>query len=454
MAQQRSSAAAASSHNALLAAKLRSAVPAARASGGVRDGAAGSHVNHIFSSRLQPKLEDSAERWLGLSKPATLQTMPGSPAAKIARNFESSADCWQHLQRGGPLPDNDTKLGTYEAELHQEISALEGQVNTAKQEHLASRAAMLQDLRCQWANTSARSAIDHTYLMDIAEFDPSEPSRLAADVAHSQARDSCRAERDALQARFDSDRASLEQRIRDLKATGQEEEERHRIMVARLQRKLDSARSGSNGAETGEPRSPLRGATASSHRGNTAGSHRSRITTAGSHRSGGSHHSRGTARSTPGRGRLRSKGEPKVLTATERRATKELTPLEPCQLWGGLVVGWIGLDSYPSKPRQWQSAMAQANRLEKPRMARSVDEVLASRADFVVKGPALDGSLEELERISRYLQGERLENYPKHWLDTGTRNPEAQLQPNFTNLEVSKSGATDAGFQLPGNTDS
>lgn len=393
------------SHKALLSAKFRSSVPAAKGFAGVRDGSAdkGSQMKQIFSSRLQPKLEDSVEQWLGLSKPAALRTMPGRPAAKIVRKFESSADCLQHLQRGDPLPDDDAKLETYDAELLQEISALEGQLNTVKQEHLSSRSAMMQDLRCQWAATTARSAIDAAHLMDIAEFDPSEPSRLAADMALLQARDNCRTERETLRLQFDRDRAGLERKIRDLRAGGQEEEERHRIMVARLQRKLASARSGSNGAETGEPQSPLRGATAGSHGGNTAGSHRSRVTTSGSHQS------RGSFRSTPRSGKWRStvlESPPKVLTATERRATKELTPHEPSHLWGGLVVGWIGLDSYPSKPQQWRNAMAQTNRLQKPRMARSMDEVLASRSDRVVKGPALDGSLAELERISRYLQGD------------------------------------------------
>mmetsp|Transcript_24347 Transcript_24347/g.57517 ORF Transcript_24347/g.57517 Transcript_24347/m.57517 type:complete len:354 (-) Transcript_24347:69-1130(-) len=318
---------------------------------------------------LRADLEQVAAQFPSIETSARTRSTPTSarsPVDDIAWNLERIEGLWRYVQRVGVVGEEDPYLGSCAAELDQQVAALERQLEAVRREHRRGRARLLrrtaqrrqEALAARAAAEGTPPALDARRLVDAGEFDPGEAARAAAEEAAAPIDGEAEAKRAELRRSFELQKGVLEAKIREACEGSRRDQEQHDLATARLEAKLQAARAEPQprGQPTARRRRPL---------------------------------------PPPGTWPL-----------------EDVEEVEPVRQWGGLVVSWLGLTSYPSKPRRWSSCMTTTNRRTTPRVARSVEEAFAIAPEELPGGLKMDGSLSELSTLSGHL---RAAGSASHW---------------------------------------
>jgi len=264
----------------------------------------------------------------------------------------------------------------------------------------------------------APSLIDPDRLMDLVHFDPSGPCRFAVETAAARQRAHHAIGRGATTAVFEAKRAQLEERIREARDGASAERERHIAIVDELGAQIAALRLSNNSPHTGfgsagnfrgeqrrrsppaassfapsregdysslvlsDMRSMSKGRATSSLGGRATPSAASRASPSlGCHSSpfaGRASPSRG-GRSSPsadGRGLKPRLGKGGASAGAQAVAAPAPVEAPVVKQWGALLVGWLGLAPFPTKPRSWKSCVTSSRGLAPPRVARSYEEAL------------------------------------------------------------------------------
>lgn len=267
--------------------------------------------------------------------------------------------------------------------------------------------------------------LDPRRLMDVEKFDPSDFVKEVASDATAAVRARVEAQRASWQAKFEDEKRQLSTKIREVCESDQDEQREHEALVTRLMAKFEAS---GKPVPSGPPSSALRGSVRGGNRGSlfpanlrnsVLASSRSstsrRPSTLGGSREGSPAH----GRHSPGSGRSSkaSKGAMRPqqkLSAQKTELDKELDNLreilgEPLsedkqvRQWGAMLVGQLGLNSYPTKPKRWDWCAARTHQLCTPRVATSIQEAFGPSLEFS-PGGSLDGGF-GFSSLSRYMLG-------------------------------------------------
>jgi len=255
--------------------------------------------------------------------------------------------------------------------------------------------------------------LDPRRLLEVEKFDPTELGKQVAATATASVRARIEAQRATWQGKYEEDSQQLAARIREVCDSDSQEQQAHEALVKRLISKFEAS------GKKAPPPAPLQSALRGSLRGGRSSllppGHRASIST--SVRDGSTRASSPVSTRQSVGGGKRMSAKPRASTLIRRQKTppeleQELDALrevfgEPLsegmqvRQWGAVLVGQLGLNSYPTRPRRWDSCVARSKRLCKPRVASSFEEAFPASLECATAG-SLDAGFSSL---SRYMLG-------------------------------------------------
>eukprot|EP00929_Paragymnodinium_shiwhaense_P123235 TRINITY_DN9683_c0_g1_i1.p1 TRINITY_DN9683_c0_g1~~TRINITY_DN9683_c0_g1_i1.p1 ORF type:complete len:322 (-),score=71.63 TRINITY_DN9683_c0_g1_i1:253-1218(-) len=210
--------------------------------------------------------------------------------------------------------------------------------------------------------------LDPHWLMELDKFDSNEASLAAVEAATVAEQARGASQRAAAKQSMQDEVKWLEAKIKEVHREDLKETQAHHELVRNLMGKLEYQR----------PTKPVSDASLEPSRRSL------RLATIAASRRPSSVQKDSSSRRPSTRGRRSTVMD----AATSRKSTpasdaflgpsnmqKDIDLSSPVEQWGALVVGRLGLNSFPTRPRSWNTCMSRSKGWIPPRAARSVEEV-------------------------------------------------------------------------------
>jgi len=314
-----------------------------------------------------------------LASPARTETRMSAPPSEIhvedvLQAIDRVERLWRYVMRLGAVAEDDTCLEGVIAGLDAEVRLVDRRLADTRKSNELGRALMIKHLREQ---ASMVRRFDPTMFLDLHRFDASESSRSIVDTTTAEVKARGEAQRAHIRTGFAKEARKLQEKIKLVNAEEAEERAQHEALVSRLLAKLGPSTAGT--LRQSSAKAPLARAQAPRGLLPSAGQELPAVgqvsaAAAGSFdscRSGrgvGSPHA-DVAVAPP------SPAAPKRFAARAPAADDSWSKA-PVRQWGAIVVGRLGLNSSPTKPRSYGTCMIHSGHYVVPRVARSLEEAM------------------------------------------------------------------------------